>query len=728
MAGIPTGLVALGLGVANSSFGSNSQLSADSNANLQANSFTPSYTSTATAAGTTTLTAASTQLQKFTGTTTQTVLLPVVSTLSIGHTFEFNNQSTGSVTIESSGGNILVVLAPEAFATINSNSTTGTTDASWDLAQYGVGNTPIVRPIAAVMSVSGLTFAAGDVVWAEGRATAYDGGGGFFRFSSSSSLTVDNGLVFSAPGGKLIRDVVTTNSSNQLAGALNVRWFGAIGDGATDDTAAILAAYTALQSSQIFFALLFPMGRYVTFTQFIFNDVATCVFIMEGATFIGASSGSDNSQPALFEIQNCSSFAIAGSWWVTAIPQSGPTSGNPNAYMRGLYIHGAPGGVLAPTLGVASYVDVEGLVATRIGNGISIGDVNNDAPTSEIVLRGCKTPQCVNPIAVAGSQTLVTAIGCELTSSLVTGITNSPHYAIVNNGGAISVIGGSVEQHADAGTAMVIMEPAQSTTYGNPYGQVSIEGATIETIAPLVEIVNQFAVASPSSYLSLFSISNSIGGYLGGIAGNEACAYVYDTTYAGEISIPDGQKFYAQLASAARTAPNIDATGNTTVQLNIGKNVFDTTTGFEGWPHGVVGGILIQPMTLATSATVISQSVGTSLTTVIWGSNPADPVRTGRNQAIVNTTTGEITVPAAGVRFIQIAASVVLSLGTVTGTIALYRNGSVYRYGVLNNSIGNIDVTVPDPVVGDVFTIRLQLSAAVTLASNSSLSVFLETS
>jgi hypothetical protein len=59
------------------------------------------YTTTATAAGTTTLTSASTTYQEFTGTTTQTVVLPDTSTLAVGWTFEFINSSTGSVTIQS---------------------------------------------------------------------------------------------------------------------------------------------------------------------------------------------------------------------------------------------------------------------------------------------------------------------------------------------------------------------------------------------------------------------------------------------------------------------------------------------------------------------------------------------------------------------------------------------------------------------------------------------------
>jgi len=54
------------------------------------------YTTTVTAAGTTTLTVSSTATQFFTGSTTQTVVLPVASTLTQGQQFTIHNNSSGS--------------------------------------------------------------------------------------------------------------------------------------------------------------------------------------------------------------------------------------------------------------------------------------------------------------------------------------------------------------------------------------------------------------------------------------------------------------------------------------------------------------------------------------------------------------------------------------------------------------------------------------------------------
>lgn len=81
------------------------------NGNFQANTVESAVTSTVTAAGTTTLTNASTPSQRFTGTTTQTVVLPDATTMNTGHWFFIANRSTGAVTVNDGSGALLVTLA-----------------------------------------------------------------------------------------------------------------------------------------------------------------------------------------------------------------------------------------------------------------------------------------------------------------------------------------------------------------------------------------------------------------------------------------------------------------------------------------------------------------------------------------------------------------------------------------------------------------------------------------
>ena len=85
---------------------------------------------TATAAGTTTLTNSSKQYQQFTGTTTQTVVLPDATTLQNGRRFDIFNRSTGVVTVNFNGGALAATVPANSqrYFYLTSNSTSA---GSW---------------------------------------------------------------------------------------------------------------------------------------------------------------------------------------------------------------------------------------------------------------------------------------------------------------------------------------------------------------------------------------------------------------------------------------------------------------------------------------------------------------------------------------------------------------------------------------------------------------------
>ena len=116
----------------------------DANKNLSANNHLAGYTTTATAAGTTTLVVGSTFQQVFTGTTTQTVTLPVATTLVNGQQFLIVNNSTGVVTVQTSGANTVVAMASNTQLLMTLiNTAGGTSTASWDWTYSSVNNTTI---------------------------------------------------------------------------------------------------------------------------------------------------------------------------------------------------------------------------------------------------------------------------------------------------------------------------------------------------------------------------------------------------------------------------------------------------------------------------------------------------------------------------------------------------------------------------------------------------------
>lgn len=568
----------------------------------------------------------------------------------------------------------------------------------------------------------------GMVVIAKGRSAVNDGGGGTFRYDQNSTAATDNGIVFSVTGGgRIIRQVETNLSENQISESINVRWFGARGDGATDDTASILAAYNYAKNTGLFYDLLFPMGRYVTRSTFLFENAYMCSFTMHGAIFIGASTGVDNSQDAVFQIHNAINFDIRGTWSVTAAAQSGSASGNANAYVSGFFLKCSPG--FGGPLGNVQFVNIDGLTTIRIGNGVRVGEVNNDGPTSELNFNGLKTPFTVNPIFIAGSQTLVSFTGCTIAANNIypsVDVTNAAKRTLIMQGGAATFVGGSFENHLTSTDFAIEMQPCVSSQYKNPYGQVSITGATMEVVCPLLAVSNPYSVPSPASYTGRFGVFNCTGGYIGEV-GNQAFINVFDTSWAGTISIPDGTSFYATLTSPANSTPQVNCAGSSVAKVILGKTVFRTDTGFLAWPAVVAGGHLVHSEVQALSATVSSQSIPASSTTVVrFDTNPIDNVRMGRYQYILNTATGAITCPDAGVRRVRIESSLAISSTFAAGNIMIYRGGTLYAYGILYAGSGVVSASIPDPVAGETYTVMLNINESVSITT-SRLNVFLET-
>ncbi len=153
--------------------------------NAEANNFLAGYTTTATAAATTTLAYDSTEQQYFTGSTTQTVLLPVTSTLKLGESFTIVNRSSGVVTVESSGANIIQAMAANSQLVVTVILTSGTTAASWN-AVYSV-----TSGAGSISIITDSGTASGSTV----TLTALDGAdncGATARFTGSGSTVVMN--------------------------------------------------------------------------------------------------------------------------------------------------------------------------------------------------------------------------------------------------------------------------------------------------------------------------------------------------------------------------------------------------------------------------------------------------------------------------------------------------------------------------------------------------------
>ena len=101
------------------------------------------------------------------------------------------------------------------------------------------------------------------VAW---RATISDGGGGVFSWDSTSTATENGGTILESDAGG------TGRWLRQFTGPTLVAWFGALGDGATDDSTAIQAAIdSATESATVMgdSSLGFVIGTGLTLNKFI---------------------------------------------------------------------------------------------------------------------------------------------------------------------------------------------------------------------------------------------------------------------------------------------------------------------------------------------------------------------------------------------------------------------------------------------------------------------------
>jgi hypothetical protein len=167
------------------------------------------YATTVTAASTTTLTVQSPYWQFFTGTTTQTVVMPVVSTLATGITWSIVNNSTGIVTVQSSGFNTIIVLAPGELSLLTCILTTGTSAASWNASVTSAGG-----GVASITGTANEVIASsptGAVNLSLPQAIATTSTPTFGALTLSSPLTIPN-------GGTSVVSVTTTPTVTSFAG------------------------------------------------------------------------------------------------------------------------------------------------------------------------------------------------------------------------------------------------------------------------------------------------------------------------------------------------------------------------------------------------------------------------------------------------------------------------------------------------------------------------------
>jgi len=199
------------------------------------------YATTATTGGTTTLTLSSAAAQFFTGTSAQTIVLPVASTLTLGQSFSIHNNSTSDLTVNSSGSNLVATVTANTTCLITCILTSGTSAASFDadftgftsalpVARGGTGQTSYTNGQLLIGNTTGNTLTKATLTQGSGI-TITNGNGAITIASTSTSTdllenvqTVTSNYTVTASKNALAVGPITINTGSSVTVGTSQKW------------------------------------------------------------------------------------------------------------------------------------------------------------------------------------------------------------------------------------------------------------------------------------------------------------------------------------------------------------------------------------------------------------------------------------------------------------------------------------------------------------------------
>lgn len=472
--------------------------------------------------------------------------------------------------------------------------------------------------------------------------------------------------------------------------------FAAPADGVLSAQAALLAGIGAVNATgmkQRCFVI--PAGTYKV-DQLVLNDLYDCHIQFQGVTFTGNAGVLRDS---LLKLKNAYNVTLDGSLTIDCAGSA--------FYDNAVFISAEPGGTIAPSTGIVTRLRWDGLTVYNAKNALRIGSPAIDAQCSEITVNGFNPIKCPSALYIAGSQTGASFVGCNIMSEYNALMEAAPQWAIVMEGGFMTMSGGELGHMLNGTNGTVWMKPATSALYNNPYPILRLNGVHIETAAQLLILSNPLALATPDGGSSEFTVTGC-SGYVSNTPDALPFIDVEDGSYTGSVSVKQS-KFYKALGSAVRTGANINCYGAPTT-VNVDRESFGR--GFKNWMGGVSSGSFVHGSELIVLATSLNGAAYPTAATALKFTSKVTGDKFDRYNSAYNTATGIFTVPAGGLKTLCIAVR--CSAPSLAGDIYIKQGGTIVAFGQIINTVAFVEVTLANLAAGDTVTVFLQPSVGVT--------------